>query len=214
MPNKRLGKNPLDEQRPVSKGIVEVRGTEYVCLRSSDGTETMLLTTEAWKQQGGLHLPTPQGGFWIVTSRFAAASWDEAKQKHDIALDPSKAPTGQICTRCQQVSPLVIHQPPQCAFTGDNFSPNNWSCRTLRILRQAANVHGSNQRSLDHALAVIPIPHHISETRDKLETHILLYWYKDRGRVDKSMVVNCRGEMRVLNRDLAESLAHYYENNT
>lgn len=215
MTTSRLGKNPLGEQRPVSKGIVEAHGTEYVSLRSSDGTETILLTTEVWEKQGDLHLPTPQEGFWIVASRFSAASWDEAKQKHELVLDPSKVPAGQICSRCQLASPVGSQLlPPRCAFTSDHFSPDNWCCRTLRVLRQATNVRGSHNGNLDCSLAVIPIPHHLSETRDKLETHVLLYWYKDRGRVDKCLVINCRGEMRVLDRCLAESMANYYENNT
>jgi len=128
--------------------------------------------------------------------------------KHVVSPKPSSLGP---CTLCKKITATESCQP-QCAFLSDDFSLDNWNCRTLRALRLAANHLGTVSYSVDHAAALVPIPHPISESSDddELRTHVVLHWYKSRGQTQAAYQVAGDGHLTPLDRRLAELLAAYY----
>jgi len=122
-----------------------------------------------------------------------------------------ESPSIGPCALCKKVTPDESCQP-QCAFLSDTFSDDNWCCRTLRVLRQTARSLDTVSYSVDHAAALVPIPHPISESSDddELRTHVFLHWYKDRGQTQAAYQVDDDGRLTPLDRRLAELLATYY----
>lgn len=255
MSKKRLGKNPLDESRPVSQNIVArdrpppesseyhqivkeltrlardgrtgsdiltdlgpriaklyQEATMYVSIRSADGTEACLVSDTEWASNP-VHHTSASGSPMIVTARFHAPSWEEAKRRHEEIQYPSTVTKGEICERCRISVPSPGQtQPPRCAFLSPTFSTDNWSCRTMSVLRRASRDQGAHVRSIDHSVGVVPIPFELSEpTGNDIQTHIVLQWYKDRGRTNQAVIVDGEGNFELLTRELAEKLADHYE---
>jgi hypothetical protein len=116
------------------------------------------------------------------------------------------------CQRCSADIPIT-DSPPKCAFTTEIFSGDNWCCRTLRILRSLSRVRGAHSPNLDHSVGLIDIPFELSEEIDgDIDTHIMLQWYKDRGRTNQALIVSGNGTIRTLDRVLAEKIVDHYEN--
>ena len=79
---------------------------------------------------------------------------------------------------------------PRCAFEGEIFSPDNWACQTLSLLREASNdeinekAWGKYWRSDDiGTISIIPVPDEV----DDYGGFIILVYYKDRGKVNNAI---------------------------
>lgn len=100
---------------------------------------------------------------------------------------------------------------PICAFNGEVFSKENWSCMTLNILREASNDEinenpwGLYWRSDDiGTISVIPVP-------DKVDIDtgfIILVYYKERGKVDNAIRITDE-YVEPLRKSLAERMADW-----
>ena len=114
----------------------------------------------------------------------------------------------------------VAMDEPKCAFEGEEFSRDNWSCQTLSLLRSACPDIFANyeerkrkwglywRRDDIGTICVIPVPEEV----DKDTGFIILVFYKDRGRVDNAIRVTL-DKVETLKRDLAERMVDWlFEN--
>jgi hypothetical protein len=90
------------------------------------------------------------------------------------------------CERCKTRIKDWQGDDPKCAFKeGQIFSSDNWRCGTMDALRKLIN-DGHLVYSNDDTLAVIPIGHLPYEFP---AFHLVLGWYKSRGRVETALFV-------------------------
>lgn len=111
------------------------------------------------------------------------------------------------CSRCRQGGKTWTGS--VCAFGYDGlFRKDNWNCATMSVLLHARP--DAVTASGDYSMLVLPFPDHCS-TGDECETHVLFYWYKNRGKTSLALVVEAPGAPRLLKLDEAERLADYYD---
>ena len=95
----------------------------------------------------------------------------------------------------------------RCAFEDGRFNRDNWNCATMNRLRAIARNLGHLHQQDDNSLAYIPIA---EADEDGTVGYIVLSWYKDRGRTDHALFVNCDRPISELTLDLAEAVIAKY----
>jgi hypothetical protein len=86
------------------------------------------------------------------------------------------------CKRCEERGKTWEGSDPVCAFKSGTFSADNWRCATMSELRKLC---GSDVVwSEDQNAALLP-------TGDG--GHVVMTWYKSRGRVDGAYIMTCEG---------------------
>lgn len=97
--------------------------------------------------------------------------------------------------------------PIRCAFEKDGvFNTDNWCCETMRKLRD--QVRDTAIWSMDHNIGIITI------NEDDLGggefwSHLVLHWYKTRGRTDQAILFG--GESRPLTLKVAKLIIENLE---
>jgi hypothetical protein len=105
------------------------------------------------------------------------------------------------CKECNKRGKTWRGDDPKCGFETDVFSPENWNCASIGLLRDLADersVYNEGQYC-----SIIPIP-------DTCE-FIVLSWYKNRGRTDYAIVMSDTGP-RPLTIDVVESILNTSSN--
>lgn len=108
-----------------------------------------------------------------------------------------------MCSRCSQSGMDGI----TCAFPGGVFTPHNWSCQTLRALREIAQNeqhYSYHYRHDDMSIAVLPIPE--SDDEQVRPGFVVMTWYKDRGRVTQAWTMSDDAQPAPLNLVTAEAV--------
>jgi hypothetical protein len=86
------------------------------------------------------------------------------------------------CPRCIERGQTWPGDPPKCSFTADGvFTRDGWNCATMAVLRDYAA--SSAVWSEDQYAAVLPFD----------GEHLVLSWYKHRGRTDVALVLHDYG---------------------
>lgn len=85
--------------------------------------------------------------------------------------------------------------PTECAFQDNVFDSNNWNCLTIEKLRDLADY---TDRNANLSIGVIRIP--------EQEGHIVMLWYKNRGRVSNAYVMQEDEEPTILTYDVVVSI--------
>lgn len=94
------------------------------------------------------------------------------------------------CPRCRERGKTWTGDAPTCGFVGGTFSDANWNCATLNALRGRAEAMETIVRTEGQAAALLPFD----------GDHIVLGWYKSRGRTECALVLS--GDARVSTRPL------------
>lgn len=115
-----------------------------------------------------------------------------------------------ICQRCENdTQPEDYGSPRKCAFINGEFTPNNWNCGTMRILR---NILGYEKwdscefRQNDSSLGVIPF---IDEADHGM--YAVLSWYKNRGCTLQAYIMSDDDPPRPLTLKDAETIIEEYK---
>ena len=99
------------------------------------------------------------------------------------------------CPRCKSRGKDWNGSHPKCAFETGVFNPDNWNCATANALRDIVKADNWNNNDDQHACL-------ITGAEDSL--HVLLHWYKNRGRTEGAWMVTIEGEMKPLTLTEAE----------
>jgi len=101
----------------------------------------------------------------------------------------------------------ISSEEPKCAFKGDEFSRDNWSCTTLSLMRRAYYLGNWGLHFRDDYIGTIfvfPIPEEVDEDGG----FIILVLYKDRGAVDNAIRITS-DKVETLKKDLAERMVDW-----
>ena len=120
------------------------------------------------------------------------------KSKRTIKL---KAPRRVVlrrvvsCPRCKSRGKNWNGTDPKCAFATGVFNPDNWNCATANALREIVPADNWNNNDDQHACLITGVEESL---------HVLLHWYKSRGRTEGAWMVTIEGEMKPLTLTEAE----------
>lgn len=89
----------------------------------------------------------------------------------------------------------IEQAPIECAFQDNIFDNDNWNCQTMMALRERVDY---TDRNTDVSIGIIRIP--------KQEGHIVMLWYKNRGRTSNAYVMCEDEEPKILTYDVAVSV--------
>lgn len=112
------------------------------------------------------------------------------------------------CDLCQERGKTWEGSDTKCAFGhGLSFSRENWRCATMAVFRDACRE--SAVWNGDQSVGVVAIPESCcDETREFHPAHLVLSWYKSRGRTDGAIVLDSDGCVYPLTARLAEAIAN------
>lgn len=93
------------------------------------------------------------------------------------------------CPRCKSRGKDWNGSDPKCAFATGVFNPDNWNCATANALRDIVKADNWNNNDDQHACLITGVEESL---------HVLLHWYKSRGRTEGAWMVTIEGEMKPL----------------
>jgi len=111
------------------------------------------------------------------------------------------------CKLCKERGkPESFGSDPKCAFPDGVFTSDNWNCATMNALRDIAGSyrHGNE----DQYAEVIPA------TDDDECTHIVLTWYKSRGRTEGAWMLFDDRPPEPLTLEVAENIIYANDQHT
>ena len=126
------------------------------------------------------------------------------------------------CTLCRaDLQPPHYAHPRECAFKDGQFSPNNWNCGVLHVIRGAmyyADQHEGwlyrNDMIGSYGVLIVAVPSTDPTVPDDYDLSGLLVanWYKDRGRTDDlTWAYFNQGEPGPLTREQAVRIAAWLQ---
>ena len=98
------------------------------------------------------------------------------------------------CHRCIARGKTWSGDEPKCAFRDGIFTTDNWNCATANALREIVPADNWNNNDDQHACLITG-----SES-----LHVLLTWYKSRGRTEGAWMIECDGKIKPLTIEEAE----------
>ena len=101
-----------------------------------------------------------------------------------------------ICPRCAARGKTWVGSDPKCAFESGVFSADNWNCATINELRNLGD-DSPVRYALDYKAVMF--------VRSDGYGHVVLAWYKDRGKCDIAVDLNA-GVLTQLSLEEAERL--------
>jgi hypothetical protein len=121
-----------------------------------------------------------------------------------MTTDDSTNPNA--CDACRERGKTWQGDSPKCAFMhGHHFSSDNWCCATMGELRHACEE--KETWSNDDYAGVVAVQELVADTFSYRPTHIVIHWYKSRGRTDGAIVFDGHGGTHTLEADLASAVA-------
>jgi|3_EtaG_2_1085321.scaffolds.fasta_scaffold03033_6 hypothetical protein len=113
-----------------------------------------------------------------------------------------------MCKYCDLRGKTWNGSDPKCGFPlGDTFTPENWNCATLNLLRGLSHKNGVKTYGEDNgSISVLALP--ISWNFDE-RGYLVMNWYKDRGCTDKAKIINEDEEFE-LTEELANAIIEHY----
>jgi hypothetical protein len=114
--------------------------------------------------------------------------------------------TDRDCPLCRERGKTWKGSDPTCAFEiGRPFSTQNWCCATMAALRGACEE--TAVYSDEEYVGAVPIPELCERDGELRFTHIVLSWYKHRGRTSGATVVDSEGGFHPLTLGVADAVA-------
>ena len=111
-------------------------------------------------------------------------------------------PGGEMseCRRCAARGKVWNGDDPVCGFHADGtFNPDNWNCATLNALRTEMDRHQrAHQSGMQESIGTLPV-------EASINGHIVLSWYKNRGRVTGALFLAEDGVSQALTLEYAEA---------
>lgn len=102
-----------------------------------------------------------------------------------------------ICPRCKAHGKPWTGDVPRCAFKSGVFSPDNWNCATVNDLRNILSEALWNNCGDQHACLLSGVEECC---------HVLLSWYKCRGKLSGAWMVTSEGDIKPLTLTEAERI--------
>ena len=106
----------------------------------------------------------------------------------------------------------ITYSEVKCAFTSAKFNSvfdtDNWSCQTMIKLRELCDKYGYTERDdmSSGSIGVLNIP----EDSCNEKGYIVINWYKERGRTNKTIIVNEDESPKLLDINTAEKVIKEY----